>query len=433
MSKNAEVAKERVVIIGGGFAGLNLVKHLDKKKFDITLIDRNNFHSFPPLFYQIASGGLDPGNISFPFRRELRPSHTSRAEYHMGEVHTIDPLYKEVRTQFETIEYDKLVIAAGTTNNFFNNPSLLKYVFTMKSAAEATRCRNEFIDRLERASICTDDPERRRRLLSFVVVGGGPSGVEVAGAIGEMKRYILSREYPGIDPNDLHIMLLEGTNRLLGGMSQESSQAALDALKSLMVDVRLGTLMSKYEDNVVTLSNGETVYSEMVIWTAGVTGEKFLFNGIDYTQGRGNRFAVDEQNRVKGLEDVFAIGDIALMETEEYPRGHPQMAQVAIQQGRLLAKQLNAGKFTESFHYVNKGSMATVGRNLAVADLKGIHMKGWLAWVAWMFVHLISLLGMRNKITVLINWMWSYFTYSTSLRILLHSTKFPLRRRWGEM
>lgn len=434
MSQTAESARERIVIIGGGFAGLNLVKYLDKKKFDITLVDRNNFHSFPPLFYQIASGGLDPGNISFPFRRELRKRADGLgAVYHMGEVHTIDTLYKEVRTQFETIEYDKLIIAAGTTNNFFGNPGLIKSVFTMKSAAEATRCRNEILDRLERASLCTDDPDRRRRLLSFVVVGGGPTGVEIAGAIGEMKRYIISREYPGIHPEDVQVVLLEGTNRLLGGMSQESSEAALKALESLMVDVRLGKLMSKYEDNIVTLNDGSTIYSEMVIWTAGVTGEKFLFNGIDYSQGRGNRFEVDEQNRVIGLEDVFAVGDIALMTTKDYPRGHPQMAQVAIQQARLLAKQLNAGSFEKSFQYVDKGSMATVGRNLAVADLKHVHMKGWTAWMAWMFVHLISLLGMRNKLTVLINWMWSYFTYSTSLRILLHSTKYPLRRRWGEM
>ncbi len=434
MSTTTSNARERVVIIGGGFAGLNMIKYLDKKKFDIVLVDRNNFHSFPPLFYQIASGGLDPGNISFPFRRELRRRKDGLgATFHMGDVHTIDTLYKEVHTQFESIEYDKLIIAAGTTNNFFGNPDLIKTVFTLKSAAEATRCRNEVIDRLERASLCTDDPERRRRLLSFVVVGGGPTGVEVAGAIGEMKRYIIKREYPGINPEDVQIALLEGTNRLLGGMSQESSENALKALKELMVDVHLGKLMNSYEDNVVTLNDGTKLYSEMVIWTAGVTGEKFMFSGIDYTQGRGNRFEVDEQNRVKGLDDVFAVGDIALMQTKDYPRGHPQMAQVAIQQARLLAKQLNQGTFDKKFDYVDKGSMATVGRNLAVVDLKHVHMKGWLAWMAWMFIHLISLLGMRNKLTVLINWTWSYFTYSTSLRILLHSTKYPLRKRWGEM
>lgn len=425
--------KERIVIVGGGFAGLNLTKYLDKDRFEITLVDRNNFHSFPPLFYQIASGGLDPGNISFPFRRELRKLGTEGLSYHMGDVHTIDVLRKEVRTQFETIEYDKLIICAGTTNNFFGNPDLIKNVFTMKSAAEATRCRNEILDRLERASLCPDDPERRRRLLSFVVVGGGPTGVEIAGAIGELKRYILQREYPGINSEDLQIILLEGTNRVLGPMSPQASEEALKYLKDLMVDVRLGKLLETYRDNVITLKDGSTIYAEMVLWTAGVTGESFLFEGTDYRPGRGNRFAVDEQNRVIGLTDIFAVGDIACMVTEKYPKGHPQLAQPAIQQARHLAHALNTDTWDKPFVYKDKGSMATVGRNLAVADLNnGVHLKGTFAWFAWMFVHLISLLGMRNKLTVLINWVWAYFTYSTSLRMLLHSTKFPLRHRWGE-
>lgn len=425
--------KERIVIVGGGFAGLNLTKYLDKDRFEITLVDRNNFHSFPPLFYQIASGGLDPGNISFPFRRELRKLGTEGLSYHMGDVHTIDVLRKEVRTQFETIEYDKLIICAGTTNNFFGNPDLIKNVFTMKSAAEATRCRNEILDRLERASLCPDDPERRRRLLSFVVVGGGPTGVEIAGAIGELKRYILQREYPGINSEDLQIILLEGTNRVLGPMSPQASEEALKYLKDLMVDVRLGKLLETYRDNVITLKDGSTIYAEMVLWTAGVTGESFLFEGTDYRPGRGNRFAVDEQNRVIGLTDIFAVGDIACMVTEKYPKGHPQLAQPAIQQARHLAHSLNTDTWDKPFVYKDKGSMATVGRNLAVADLNnGVHLKGTFAWFAWMFVHLISLLGMRNKLTVLINWVWAYFTYSTSLRMLLHSTKFPLRHRWGE-
>lgn len=425
--------KERIVIVGGGFAGLNLTKYLDKDRFEITLVDRNNFHSLPPLFYQIASGGLDPGNISFPFRRELRKLGTEGLSYHMGDVHTIDVLRKEVRTQFETIEYDKLIICAGTTNNFFGNPELIKNVFTMKSAAEATRCRNEILDRLERASLCPDDPERRRRLLSFVVVGGGPTGVEIAGAIGELKRYILQREYPGINSEDLQIILLEGTDRVLGPMSPQASEEALKYLKDLMVDVRLGKLLETYRDNVITLKDGSTIYAEMVLWTAGVTGESFLFEGTDYRPGRGNRFAVDEQNRVIGLTDIFAVGDIACMVTEKYPKGHPQLAQPAIQQARHLAHALNTDTWDKPFVYKDKGSMATVGRNLAVADLNnGVHLKGTFAWFAWMFVHLISLLGMRNKLTVLINWVWAYFTYSTSLRMLLHSTKFPLRHRWGE-
>ena len=425
--------KEHIVIVGGGFAGLNLAKYLDKDRFEITLVDRNNFHSFPPLFYQIASGGLDPGNISFPFRRELRKiSSKAGMTYHMGDVHTIDVMRKEIRTQFETIEYDKLIICAGTTNNFFGNNDLIKSVFTMKSAAEATRCRNEILDRLERASLCTDDPERRRRLLSFVVVGGGPTGVEIAGAIGELKRYILEREYPGINRDDLQIILLEGTDRVLGPMSPEASAESLKYLKELLVDVRLNHLLKSYKDNVITLNDDTTIYSEMVIWTAGVTGESFIFEGTDYRPGRGNRFAVDRQNRVIGLDDVFAVGDIAMMVTPKYPKGHPQLAQPAIQQARLLARQLNTDTWDREFTYKDKGSMATVGRNLAVADLNGLHLKGMLAWLAWMFIHLISILGMRNKANVLLNWTWAYWTYNTSLRLLVHTARYPLRSRWGE-
>ncbi len=421
--------KERIVIIGGGFAGLNLVKRLDKSKFDITLIDRNNFHSFPPLFYQIASSGLDPGSISFPFRREMRKVKDAR--FNMGEVSSVDVINKTVTTQFETIGYDKLIIAAGTTNNFFGMNDLYKKVFTLKSTAEAIRCRNEILDRLEQASICRD-PEKRRKLLSFVVIGGGPTGVEIAGAIGEMKRYILHREYPDIPKEDLNITIVEGTDRLLRTMSESASREAVEYLGHLMVDVKLQKIMKSYEDNVVKFDDGDEIYSEMLIWTAGVTGESFDIVGLDIERGPGNRFVVDEYNRVKGLDGVFAVGDIAFMSDNFYKRGYPQLAQVAIQQARLLAKHLNDGGFVKPFKYTDRGSMATVGRNRAVADLKHLHLYGRPAWVTWMFIHLISILGMRNKLTVLINWVWAYFTYSTSLRLLLHPTKYPLRSRWGE-
>lgn len=420
-----------MVIIGGGFAGLNFAKKIDKKAWEVILVDTNNFHSFPPLFYQIASSGLDPGSISFPFRREMRKGSVRGCRYHIGEVKAVNAAEKWVETQYERIPYDSLVIAGGTTNNFFGNDELLKRVFTLKSAAEAIRLRNEVLDRLERASIC-HDPEERKRLLSFVVIGGGPTGVEVAGALGEMKRYILKREYPEISVDDVHIILLEGTDRLLRTMSQESSAHALEYLGHLMVEVRLGTLMDSYNDNVVTLRGGDTIYSETVVWTAGVTGVPFSLTGTDVKRGPGARFLTDEYNRVKGLEDVYAIGDISLIIDDEHPKGHPQLAQVAIQQAHNLARNINAGSFTRPFKYVDKGSMATVGRNRAVADLKHIHLYGRPAWVTWMFVHLISILGMRNKLTVFINWIWAYFTYSTSLRLLMHPNRYPLRRRWGE-
>lgn len=423
--------KEHIVVVGGGFGGLNFIKQIDKKRFDVTLIDRNNFHSFPPLFYQIASAGLDAGSISFPFRREMRRGKVKGARYNMGNVEFINVKEKIVTTQFETIKYDKLVIAAGTTNNFFSLTELYKQVYTLKSASEALRCRNEILDRLERASLCKDAKERKK-LLSFVVIGGGPTGVEIAGAIGEMKRYILSREYPDIPKEDLNIILVEGTDRLLRTMSETASREALEYLGHLMVDVKLGKTMASYDDNIIKFADGEELYSEMVIWTAGVTGEPMEFFGTDVKRGPGNRFVVDEYNRVIGMNDVYAIGDISLMMSDAYPKGHPQLAQVAIQQAKLLAKQLNKGEFKHSFKYVDKGSMATVGRNRAVADLKHVHLYGRPAWLTWMFVHLISILGMRNKITVLITWIWAYFTYSTSLRLLMHTNKYPLRSRWGE-
>ena len=423
--------RKKIVVIGGGFAGLNFIKHIDKKRFDVTLVDRNNYHSFPPLFYQIASSGLEPGSISFPFRREIRRGKAKGINFHLGEVKSIDYQKKEITTQYETIAYDILVVAAGTTNNFFANKDLIKYVYTLKSTAQAMRMRDEILDRMERAAIARTT-EERRKLLSFVVTGGGPAGVEIAGAIGEMKRYIIPREYPTINRDEVSIILLEGSSRLLGAMSEKSQADALDYLGRLMVDVRLNTLMDKYDDNIVTLSDGSTIESGMVIWTAGIIGQPIEMNHVHDIMGKGYRIKVDSFNRIIGLDDAFALGDMALMATVQYPNGHPQLAQVAIQQCTLLAKQLNAGAFTKPFIYKDKGTMATVGRDLAVADVGKIHLSGFIAWLAWMFIHLLSILGMRNRISVLIDWTTAYFSYGTSLRMLLHTSRWPLRKRWGE-
>ncbi len=420
--------KKRIVIIGGGFGGLNIIKNIDKKKYDVLLLDRNNYHSFPPLFYQIASSGLDPGSISFPFRRELRKGKVKGANFNMGDVKTINFENKTVTTQYETINYDSLIIAAGTTNNFFGIEGLKEQVYTLKSVGEAMRCRDEILYRLEQACI-TKDPEKRRKLLSFIVIGGGPTGVEIAGAIGEMKRYVLHREYPSLKIDDLKVTLIEGTDRLLRTMSEDSSREALEYLGHLMVDVKLQKTMQSYKDNIITLADGEELYSEMVIWTAGVTGEPFTFEGGTPEITKGNRFVVDEFNRVQGVDDVYAIGDISYHANNTYPYGCPQLAQVAIQQAVTLAKNLNKGVMEKVFTYNDKGSMATVGRNRAVVDLKHLHLYGRPAWVTWMFIHLISILGMRNKLTVLINWIWAYCTYSTSLRLLFQLSKFPKKGR----
>lgn len=416
---------QHIVIIGGGFAGLNLAKELDKNKFRVTILDKNNFHSFPPLFYQIASSGLEPSSISFPFRREMR--RLKNTNYHFGEVLEIDSKNSTVRTQFETIKYDQLVIASGTTNNFFNQPELKEKVHTLKSTAEAIRLRNEILDRLERACITTDR-ERRRQLLSFVVVGGGPSGVEVAGALGEMKRYILNKEYPEIDIDDVRVILIEGTDRFLRTMSERASHDAKVYLEHLMIETRLNCMMKSYENNVLHLSTGEEIYCETLIWTAGITGNKI--NGIsDDSITRGNRYIVGSNCKIKGYDNIYALGDIAYLEDESHPNGYPQVAQVAIQQAKHLAKQLNTGADT-AFKYVDKGSMATIGRNRAVCDLKFAYLYGRPAWATWMFIHLISILGMRNKVNVLINWVWAYLFYTTSLRLLIRPVKYPIRKHW---
>lgn len=416
---------QHIVIIGGGFAGLNLAKELDKNKFRVTILDKNNFHSFPPLFYQIASSGLEPSSISFPFRREMR--RLKNTNYHFGEVLEIDSKNSTVRTQFETIKYDQLVIASGTTNNFFNQPELKEKVHTLKSTAEAIRLRNEILDRLERACITTDR-ERRRQLLSFVVVGGGPSGVEVAGALGEMKRYILNKEYPEIDIDDVRVILIEGTDRFLRTMSERASHDAKVYLGHLMIETRLNCMMKSYENNVLHLSTGEEIYCETLIWAAGITGNKI--NGIsDDSITRGNRYIVDSNCKIKGYDNIYALGDIAYLEDESHPNGYPQVAQVAIQQAKHLAKQLNTGADT-AFKYVDKGSMATIGRNRAVCDLKFAYLYGRPAWATWMFIHLISILGMRNKVNVLINWVWAYLFYTTSLRLLIRPVKYPIRKHW---
>lgn len=435
---NKDNDKKRVVVIGGGFAGLNLVKRLDSRHYDITLIDKNNYHSFPPLFYQVASAGLEPASICFPLRRELRKRHSTRFRFCMGTVHNIDTVKRIVSTSIEEVSYDILVIAAGTTNNYFNIPDLREQVYTLKSAPQSLRCRNDILSLLERASMASTS-EERRKLLNFIVVGGGPTGVEIAGALGEMKRYVLPREYPSIPQDEMNITIIEGASRLLSSMSEESSASALDSVESLMVKVRLGTNFKSYEpeENKITLADGSRMDASIVIWTAGVKASAFTWETAEGTTdtpsfiGHGGRILTDRYCEVKGMNDVYAIGDVSLMDGDPaFPKGHPQLAQVALQQGNLLARNLNARVNHKPlrqrpFSYKDKGTMATVGRNRAVVDLPKFHFHGFPAWLVWMFIHLISILGMRNKITVLINWIWAYFNYSTSLRVLIRPAKHP--------
>ncbi|MCM1452856.1 MAG: NAD(P)/FAD-dependent oxidoreductase [Clostridium sp.] len=417
--------KQKLVVIGAGFGGLNLIKGIDKDKYDVCLIDRNNYHSFPPLFYQVASSGLEPSNIVFALRREMQRRSIRGCEFHMGRAKSIDVKAHTVTTDRESISYDKVVIAMGTTNNFFGIDGLSDKVYTLKSAAESIRCRNRIIERLERAAVCRDDAERRR-MLTFAVIGGGPTGVEIAGALGEMKRFSLPKEYPQIKQSEVSVRLIEGSDKLLRTMTPKSSADAYTQLQSLMVDIDLGKTMKSYDDGVITFTDGSTMEADTVIWTAGVTGCPIDIIGADIKLERGNRFPVDECNRVAGLDDVYAIGDISCHIDERFPGGCPQLAQPAIQQGRVLAKNLNSGRFDKPFSYNDKGAMATVGRNRAVVDMGKVHFSGYFAWLTWMVVHLMSLLGMRNKIVVLINWIWNYCTYSSSMRVILRPSDKPL-------
>lgn len=417
-------SREKIVIIGGGFGGLNLVKRLDKRKWDITLIDKNNYHSFAPLLYQVASSGLEPSDISFPLRREVSRGKNRGVRYTMGTVSVIDVNKKTVLTEYEEIPYDKLIIAAGCTNNFFGINGLQDKVYTIKSVSESIRTRNAILYNLERASQ-TKDEDERRSLLTFAIIGAGPTGVEIAGALGEMKRWIIAKEYPQIDPSEVKVILYEGGDKVLRTMSERSSKDALNSLSELMVDVRLGKVLADYDGETIRFSDGESLKTKMVIWTAGITGTSLRIEGEELKLGAGGRFLVDEFNKVEGIEDVYAIGDISLHIDSRYPKGCPQLAQPAIQQAKTLAKNLNADSFTNPFVYKDKGSMATIGRNRAVVDLKCFHFSGFYAWITWMLVHLLTLLGMRNRAVVLINWIWSYFGFSSSLRMILQGAHHP--------
>ena len=418
--------KEHIVIIGGGFAGLKLLNRLDKDKYRVTLVDCNNYHSFPPLFYQIASAGIEPAGICFPLRAEIKRHIPHGTRFKMMRITNINTKNKSISDGKQTLFYDKLVIAAGSTNNFFGINNLENNVYTLKSTPEAIRLRNDLLSVLEQASL-EKDGAVRKNMLRFIVIGGGPTGVETAGALGEMKRYIIRRQYPDIYPDEISIKLIEGSDRLLGAMSKKSSGDALKYLKELDVEVLTGMQVKDYSNGEIITST-ETIPASMVIWTAGITTVNFNFSGCVPTFGRGHRILADRLNKAIGIDDVYAIGDISVIDGDpEYPDGHPQLAQVAIQQAKNLARNLNSlpNKKPTYFQYKDKGSLATIGRNRAVVDLPDLHFGGFAAWLTWMFIHLISILGIRNRLTVLINWAWGYFTYGSSLRMLFKIAEKP--------
>ena len=411
--------KKRVVVVGGGLGGLELAFNLVDDEFQVVLVDKNNYHQFPPLIYQVASGGLEPSSISFPFRRLFQ----GRKDFffRMAEVQSVNTAEKTIQTTVGEIEYDYLVLAAGAKTNFFGNKEIEATTLPMKSVSEAMRLRNTILRNLELAET-EDDPVRKQALMNIVIVGGGASGVEIAGAVAEMKKNIIARDYPDLDSSQMHIYLVNAGDRLLAGMDPVSSKRAERDLKDLHVHIRQPQFATEYKDGILKTSAGLEIPAQTVIWVSGICAN--TIEGVPAESvGHAGRLLTDRFCRVKGLQDVYAIGDLSLIEgDEDYPLGHPQLAQVAMQQAKTVAKNLKAvlkGKEVKPFRYKNLGVMATIGRNHAVAEISGRKFGGFPAWALWLVVHLRSILGVKNKTFILLNWVWNYINYKQSLRLIL--------------
>ena len=411
--------KKRVVIVGGGLGGLELAFKLVGSDFQVVLVDKNNYHQFPPLIYQVASAGLEPSSISFPFRRLFQGQKDFF--FRMAEVKAVDAAGKKIATSVGDIHYDYLVLAAGARTNFFGNKEIEAATLPMKSVSEAMRLRNTILRNLEKAET-EEDPVRRQALMNIVVVGGGASGVEIAGAVAEMKKNILARDYPDLDASQMHIYLVNAGKRLLAAMDPVSSARAERDLKALHVHIRQPQFATEYKDGILKTSAGLEIPARTVIWVSGICAN--TIEGLPVESiGHAGRILTDRFCRVKGVQDVFAIGDQSLIEgDEDYPLGHPQLAQVAMQQAKTVAenlKSLQCGGGEKPFKYRNLGVMATIGRNHAVAEIGGRKFGGFAAWVLWLVVHLRSILGVKNKAFILLNWVWNYLNYKQSLRLIL--------------
>ncbi|APG63971.1 FAD-dependent oxidoreductase [Tenacibaculum todarodis] len=413
----------RVVIIGGGFAGLAAAKGLEKQELQVVLIDKHNYHTFQPLLYQVATGGLEPDSIAFPLRKRF--NDVENYYFRLAEVTNVNSEKNEIETTIGSLEYDHLIIATGSTTNFFGNKNVENFAMEMKSIPQSLNIRSLILENFEEA-LLTSDLEERKALMNFVIVGGGPTGVELAGALAEMKKGILPKDYPDLDIRLMKINLIQSSGEILKGMSDKASEKAEDFLVKLGVDVWKNLRVLDYDGKKVTTNGEDHFRAETVIWAAGVKGESVSGLQNECLIERANRFKVDEFNSVIGYKNVYAIGDVACMKSEKYPYGHPMMAQPAIQQGRLLAKNILLGLNGESlkeFEYNDKGSMATIGRNKAVVDLPKWKFQGVFAWFVWMFVHLFSLIGFRNKAIVFMNWVYNYIRFDRETRLIIRPYK----------
>ncbi len=408
--------KKKVVVIGGGFAGLQFIRNLKKNMFDVLLIDKLNHHQFQPLFYQVATSQIEPSSISFPLRKIFQKRKDVLIR--LANVLSINSDSKFVKTSIGNFEYDYLVIATGCKTNYFGNEAIRKHTYRLKTTYQAINIRNSILENFEKLLYVNE--AEKEALLNIVIVGGGATGVELAGAFAEIKHDILPKDFHRIDFSKLNVHLIEGSESTLNNMSDLARKSSQKYLAKMGVCLKTGVFVSDYDGEVLKLSNGETIKSNSVIWAAGVTGN--VISGLEKSVHPTNRYIVNRINEVEGYKNIFAIGDVAYMETPKYPKGHPQVANVAINQGINLAKNLKAlqaGLKLEEYKYKDLGMMATIGRNKAVVDLPFMKFKGYFAWFVWMFLHLMLILSVRNKIIIFINWLWNYMSKNSSLRLIL--------------
>jgi NADH:ubiquinone reductase (H+-translocating) len=416
-----QTSQKKLVIIGAGFGGLQLARRLaDDEDFQVILIDKNNYHQFQPLFYQVATAGLEPSAISFPLR--LAFHNDANVHVRITQVTKIIPEQNTIVTDLGELSYDYLVMAIGADTNFFGNKNIEEKALPMKSVGEALGLRNRLLESFEKALV-SDNQDDRIGLMNIVVVGGGPTGVEVSGTLAEMKKHVLPKDYPELDFDLMQINIIESGGELLGPMSQNAQIKSKEYLEQLGVNVRLNCRVTDFDGKYVYLNDGTTIRTNNLVWAAGVKA-----NGVEGINpavvARGGRMKVNRYNQVEGYENIFALGDAAFMVEEKFPMGHPQVAQPAIQQGKLLAKNLKSllrGNTLQEFTYKDLGSMATVGRNLAVVDLPFWRFQGFFAWLTWMFVHLMAIVGVKNRVLIFINWLWNYVTYDQSLRLIIRA------------
>jgi len=427
MSDEQKAGCKKIIIVGGGFGGLELARHLRNEDVEVLLIDRHNYHTFQPLLYQVATGALEAETIAFPIRRVFQDH--KNLNFRLADVLKINADKNTVETTIGEMSYDYLVLATGATTNFFGDKVLEHFTMGMKSIPEALNLRSMILQSLE-CAVTEKDPVEKEELMTFVIVGGGPTGVELAGALAEFRNNILTKDYPTLHPKDMRVFMVESKPRVLGVMSEEASVKAKEYLEKMGVIIYNSVRVKSFDGESLVINNGDIIKTRNVLWAAGVAGD--FPGGIpaDCVVG-GNRIQTDEINRVKGYTNIFAIGDVAAVVTAENPNGHPGVAQVAIQQGKHLAKNLLAiiqGKETKPFAYNDKGSMATIGRNKAVADLGKFKTQGFRAWLLWCFVHLFSLVGTKNKIVVFLGWMGKYFSYNGATRIIIRPFSRELMR-----